>query len=115
MITPGAMILFQSELKLVAQVLECSFCPVDSGECHEVFSTAEHTSFYSDVAFVIFEQFVLRDLTNVVQSLLDFDGDLAHTPKHFGFCCFFSGLGHELSPGNVLIVSRTRASVLLVV
>jgi hypothetical protein len=115
MIAPGAMVLFQSELKMVAQFLECSFRPVDPGECDEVFSTAAHAGFYSDAAFVIFEQFVLRGLSSVIRRLLDFDGDLAHAAEHFGLRCFFSGLGHELSPCNGLIVSWTRASVLLVV
>jgi hypothetical protein len=67
MIAPGAMVLFQPELKLVAQLLEWSFRPVDSGECEEVLSTAERTRFYSDVAVVIFEQFVLRGLTSVMR------------------------------------------------
>jgi len=113
MIAPGAMVLFQSQLKLVAQFLECSFCPVDSGECDEVFSAAEHTRFYSDVAFVIFEEFVLRGLTNVIRCLLDFDGDLAHAPEHFGLFRFFSWHGHERSPGKAVIVSRTKTFLLL--
>jgi hypothetical protein len=103
MIAPGAMVLFQSELKLVAQFLECSFCPVDSGEGDEVFRTAEHTRFYSDIAFVIFEEFVLRGHTNDIQWLLDFEGDLAHAPEDFGLFGFFPWLGHELSPGRVLM------------
>lgn len=106
MIAPGAMVLFQSELKMVAQFLECSFCPVDSGECDEIFSTAAHTGFYSDAAFVIFEQFVFRGLANV-----NFDGDLDHAAEHSGPSLFFSSLGHELSPGKMLIVSRPRRSV----
>jgi hypothetical protein len=103
MITAGAMVLFQSQLKLVAQFLECSFGPVDSGEGDEVLSTAAHTHFYSDVFSFIGERFVLRGLTNDIQWLLDFEGDLAHAPQDFGLFGFFPWLGHELSPGRVLI------------
>ena len=90
MIASGAMVLFQSELKLVTQFLECSFCAVDSGERDEVFSTAAHTPFYSDFAFAILEQFVLRGLSNV----LDLDGDFTHAREHFALFFFFRWLGH---------------------
>lgn len=100
MIAPGAMVLFQSELKLVTQFLECPFCPVDSGECDEVFSTAAHTRFYSDFAFVVLKQFVLWGLSNVIRWLLDFEGDFTHTPEHFGLFFFFRWLGHKLFPAQ---------------
>jgi hypothetical protein len=67
MMEPDAMVLFKSQLKLATQFLECSFCSVYCGECDEVFRTADHTRFCSDVALVIFEQFVLRGLANVIR------------------------------------------------